>query len=90
MAQIERGEAKIQRRISIKKALDAKVRDEFFLNFCSRNGSINIFDDVRSKKKTINERMTINILGSCYWRWSVWSIPARVVCKLCSVKFISV
>lgn len=26
MAQIERGEAKIQRRISIKKALDAKVR----------------------------------------------------------------
>lgn len=30
MAQIERGEAKIQRRISIKKALDAKVRDEFF------------------------------------------------------------
>ena len=26
MAQIERGEAKIQRRISIKKALDAKVQ----------------------------------------------------------------
>ena len=26
MAQIERGEAKIQRRVSIKKALDAKVR----------------------------------------------------------------
>jgi hypothetical protein len=26
MAQIERGEARIQRRISIKKALDAKVR----------------------------------------------------------------
>ena len=29
MAQIERGEAKIQRRISIKKALDAKVRKSF-------------------------------------------------------------
>ncbi len=29
MAQIERGEAKIQRRISIKKALDAKVCDWF-------------------------------------------------------------
>lgn len=28
MAQIERGEAKIQRRISIKKALDAKVRKD--------------------------------------------------------------
>ena len=27
MAQIERGEAKIQRRISIKRALDAKVRE---------------------------------------------------------------
>lgn len=27
MAQIERGEARIQRRISIKKALDSKVRD---------------------------------------------------------------
>jgi adenine deaminase len=31
MAQIDRGEAKIQRRASIKKALDAKVRVEFLL-----------------------------------------------------------
>ena len=29
MAQIERGEAKIQRRVSIKKALDAKVTSPF-------------------------------------------------------------
>jgi len=31
MAQIERGEAKIQRRVSIKKALDAKVIDMYHL-----------------------------------------------------------
>jgi len=30
MAQIERGEAKIQRRVSIKKALDAKVILSFY------------------------------------------------------------
>lgn len=35
MAQIERGEAKIQRRISIKKALDAKVRK--CANICLEN-----------------------------------------------------
>ena len=35
MAQIERGEAKIQRRISIKKALDAKVSD-FNNMYCGR------------------------------------------------------
>ena len=29
MGQIERGEAKIQRRISIKEAMDAKVKDLF-------------------------------------------------------------
>lgn len=36
MAQIERGEARIQRRISIKKALDSKVADflsYFWLNY---------------------------------------------------------
>lgn len=33
MAQIERGEARIQRRISIKKALDAKVITAGFFNF---------------------------------------------------------
>jgi hypothetical protein len=33
MAQIERGEAKIQRRISIKKALDAKVRGLYWEEF---------------------------------------------------------
>lgn len=32
MAQIERGEAKIQRRISIKKALDVKVRDIYIMS----------------------------------------------------------
>jgi len=32
MAQIERGEARIQRRISIKKALDAKVITARFFN----------------------------------------------------------
>ena len=35
MAQIERGEAKIQRRISIKKALDAKVFFKCVLAFCT-------------------------------------------------------
>lgn len=35
MAQIERGEARIQRRISIKKALDAKVIIAGFFFFCS-------------------------------------------------------
>ena len=30
MAQIERGEAKIQRRISIKRAMEAKVQEYFF------------------------------------------------------------
>jgi hypothetical protein len=34
MAQIDRGEAKIQRRASIKKALDAKVRVLFFAICC--------------------------------------------------------
>jgi hypothetical protein len=32
MAQIDRGEAKIQRRASIKKALDAKVKVQFVLS----------------------------------------------------------
>ncbi len=43
MAQIERGEAKIQRRISIKKALDAKVSDYYHgtnLNFLKVKPSI--------------------------------------------------
>lgn len=34
MAQIERGEAKIQRRASIKKALDAKVLSSFKKSLC--------------------------------------------------------
>lgn len=36
MAQIERGEARIQRRISIKKALDSKVRDWADVLYLSR------------------------------------------------------
>lgn len=56
MAQIERGEAKIQRRISIKKALDAKVRK--CANICLENTSKKAY--FVNKKKFLMSSVTRN------------------------------
>lgn len=58
MAQIERGEARIQRRISIKKALDAKVCCETFFTFLQHNIEIMLLTKIQTFNLTVLRQFT--------------------------------